>query len=192
MALAMFSERGFDGVSVDELVLQAGTTKRMVYHYFGSKQGLYREALEEVYRRLTELEVDVFRENPPVGVAIEQLLRAYFNFLWENTDLLRILLWENLQGGKNLPSIDKKITKAPVLEALERAIRRGKKCGEIRRDIDSQHLLIHLIGMCLVYFSNQHTLSLSLGLDLHEQENLSKGIEQAIRLAQSGFMRSAE
>ncbi|MFV0337340.1 MAG: TetR/AcrR family transcriptional regulator [Chthoniobacterales bacterium] len=190
VALEMFSQHGFEGVSVDELVQRAHTTKRMVYHYFGSKLGLYREALEEVYRKLTEVEVDIFREEPPMSVAIEELLRAYFYFLQENTDLIRILLWENLQGGKNLPSIDKKITKAPVLEALERAIRRGQKQGEIRRDIDSQHLLIHLIGLCLVYFSNRHTLSLSVGVDLHEEANLEKGIEQAIRLAQHGFLKS--
>ncbi len=37
----LFSERGFHAVSMDEIAEQVGISKPMVYHYFGSKEGLY-------------------------------------------------------------------------------------------------------------------------------------------------------
>jgi AcrR family transcriptional regulator len=36
-----FAARGFHAVSMDEIAEQAGISKPMLYHYFGSKEGLY-------------------------------------------------------------------------------------------------------------------------------------------------------
>ncbi len=36
-----FAARGFHAVSMDEIADQAGISKPMLYHYFGSKEGLY-------------------------------------------------------------------------------------------------------------------------------------------------------
>ena len=56
-----FSERGFHAVSMDEIAGQAGISKPMLYHYFGSKEGLYvafvrqqGSALLEAMRSATE------------------------------------------------------------------------------------------------------------------------------------------
>jgi TetR/AcrR family transcriptional regulator len=39
-ATALFSEKGYHGVTVDEIVSLAGVNKRMVYHYYGSKEDI--------------------------------------------------------------------------------------------------------------------------------------------------------
>jgi AcrR family transcriptional regulator len=41
VAGAAFATRGFHAVSMDEIAEQAGISKPMLYHYFGSKEGLY-------------------------------------------------------------------------------------------------------------------------------------------------------
>lgn len=51
-ALALFSERGYEAVSVQELVNAAGVTKPTLYYYFGSKTGVYEAILERHYARL--------------------------------------------------------------------------------------------------------------------------------------------
>ena len=55
-AIALFSRRGYHAVSVDEIVASARVNKRMVYHYFGSKEGLYKVVLHDVYSRLESVE----------------------------------------------------------------------------------------------------------------------------------------
>jgi len=49
-ARAAFAEGGLEGARVDEIAKRAGANKQLVYHYFGSKDGLYTAVLEEVYQ----------------------------------------------------------------------------------------------------------------------------------------------
>ncbi|MEU3248859.1 MULTISPECIES: TetR/AcrR family transcriptional regulator [unclassified Streptomyces] len=45
-AVAAFAERGYDGVGLREIARRAGVDPRLVGHYFGSKEGLFTQALE--------------------------------------------------------------------------------------------------------------------------------------------------
>ena len=51
-----FAARGLEGARVDDIAQRAGTNKQLVYHYFGSKDGLYTAVLEQVYREIRERE----------------------------------------------------------------------------------------------------------------------------------------
>src|SRR4051812_3839303 len=44
-----FAAKGLFGGRVNMIAREAGANKRMIYHYFGSKEGLYLAALERVY-----------------------------------------------------------------------------------------------------------------------------------------------
>ena len=48
-ALTEFSERGLPEASTDAIAERCGVNKRMIYYYFGSKEGLYLSALESVF-----------------------------------------------------------------------------------------------------------------------------------------------
>lgn len=52
LAEQLFSERGYQGASMDELAGRAGVTKPVVYELFGSKDGLFRACLERSAERL--------------------------------------------------------------------------------------------------------------------------------------------
>jgi AcrR family transcriptional regulator len=47
---ALFAEKGFDGVSVPEICKHAHTTMNMIHHYFGNKEGLFREENGNAFR----------------------------------------------------------------------------------------------------------------------------------------------
>ena len=49
VATQEFAERGFAGGRVDEIAARTRTTKRMIYYYFESKQGLYAAVLQAAY-----------------------------------------------------------------------------------------------------------------------------------------------
>src|SRR5947207_3655114 len=44
-AFQEFAAQGFAGARVDRIADRAGINKRMLYHYFGDKEGLFREVL---------------------------------------------------------------------------------------------------------------------------------------------------
>jgi len=47
-ARALFSERGFDGVSIAQIAAELGVTKQALLHHFGSKEKLYGEVLKGI------------------------------------------------------------------------------------------------------------------------------------------------
>ena len=51
-AVVMIEEWGLDGFTVDELLVESGTSSSSLYHHFGSREGLLIAAQEERYRRL--------------------------------------------------------------------------------------------------------------------------------------------
>jgi AcrR family transcriptional regulator len=53
-ALDLFAARGYDAVGVQEIAEAAGITKPTLYHYFGSKEGLLSDLLDEQFGRLLE------------------------------------------------------------------------------------------------------------------------------------------
>jgi TetR/AcrR family transcriptional regulator len=189
--IRLFSQRGFDGVSVDEIVLEAGANKRMVYHYFGSKEAIYREVLREVFERLTNIELAMVDREEGVEEALESLVRAYFAFLAANPEFVQLLLWENLGKGRHLMAAGDALSKAPILDVLHRVLRRGVREGQIGPGFDCKHLLINLIGLCLIYFSNRYTLSQSVGLDLRSPQVLQEGVNQVLRLVKHGIIDTA-
>ncbi|MDE2220938.1 MAG: helix-turn-helix transcriptional regulator, partial [Gammaproteobacteria bacterium] len=59
MATREFSEKGFTGARVDEIAERIDTSKRMIYYYFGSKEGLYRAVLEQCYTQVRQIDTSL-------------------------------------------------------------------------------------------------------------------------------------
>lgn len=189
-ATRLFAARGYDGVTVDEVVSAAKVNKRMVYHYFGSKDGLYMAVLERAYTGLRQSEEGMF---PPAiwdesaRDIVANVVAVYFRFFKTHPDVGRILLWENLQGGGHLRRVTPAVAKTPMRTALQRLVRKGEEDGSFRSGIDPRHLLVNLFGMCQIYYSNRHTMSHALDLDLTDPAVLDDGIEQVTALAIQGL-----
>src|SRR6266851_2077009 len=75
-----FALKGLSGGRVDEIARRARANKRMIYHYFGNKDGLYLTALERVYEDLrgTEKTLDLAHLAPEA--AIRRLIEFTFDY----------------------------------------------------------------------------------------------------------------
>ncbi len=187
VAIERFAAKGYEGTSVDEIVEAAQVNKRMVYHYFENKLGLYQEVLRDVYGRLSQVEVAAVTEQAGLDEVLEATVRASFSFLESNPEFVQLLHWENLQRGRHLDLPEFSLAKAPILETLGAAIRRSVRAKGARRDLEARHLLINLIGLCLIYFSNRYTLSVTVDLDLHTKEVRDEGMRHVIRLLRNSI-----
>ncbi len=186
-AMTRFARAGYDGTTVDEIVAAARVNKRMVYHYFGDKERLYHAVLAEAYRSLELVEIDALAHTAGIDALTAEIVRTYFDFLENHPEFVRLLLWENLNDGRGLAKADFRLSKDPMLTALNRLLRDGIAAGQIRADMDARYLLISLIGLCLVYSSNRFTLSQSLRLDLGSAAVRATGIAHITRLLLDGI-----
>ena len=173
-AIRLFAEKGFAGTSVDEIVDMTGINKRMVYHYFGSKELLYQQALATEYGKLEMLEIKTLHSEAPIEKTVYDIVAAYFAFLQANEEFVQLILQENLNRGRNLDKMQIPLSKSPILELLVQAVKTGKKNGTVRPAVDARFLLISLIGNCMIYCSNRFTLSRALSIDLCDRRVLNR------------------
>ena len=189
VATRLFAKKGYDGTSVDEVVDAAGVNKRMVYHYFGDKEGLYAAVLQSVFDQLARVEVEAFDEKTEPADAIRRILVHYFDFLDKRTELVSLLFWENLRRGRFAEGHAELLSKIPVIERLRKVVQRGIDTGVFHGGIDVRYLLISLIGLGYVYYSNRYTLSYSVGLDLKSPAVVRQGLAHSIDLVLNGLLK---
>lgn len=147
-ATAVFAEHGFAGARVDEVAARARVNKRMIYAYYGDKEGLYREVLSS---RLAVPEGARALE-PGAGprASLERLVRGYFRLLAEDRTLARLVGWDLLSGGPRgrevlLDSV------APTLELVAGLVRRAVDAGEMEAGLDPELFRTTVIALCVGY-----------------------------------------
>src|SRR6187200_1654852 len=75
-----FAEKGLFGGRVNIIARKSGANKRMIYHYFGSKEGLYLAALERVYDGLRGEERTLHLDHLAPEMAIRRLVEFNFDY----------------------------------------------------------------------------------------------------------------
>jgi AcrR family transcriptional regulator len=138
-ALREFSEKGIAGARVDAIARRATVNKRMLYYYFGSKQGLFREILQ---RRIDDSTL-AFRDADVAGPG--RLARRQTDLAREQ-DYVRLLAWEALEGGANHP-VDESLRRAFFTRWIE-AVETEQRAGRLPAELDAAQLV--LSELCLV------------------------------------------
>src|SRR5216684_1347893 len=91
-ALKAFSTKGLAGARVDRIARRARINKRMLYHYFGHKDDLFREILR---RKLEERVAWAAAAPDDPG----ETLTHWFKLACEDVDWVRLIEWEALAAG---------------------------------------------------------------------------------------------
>jgi AcrR family transcriptional regulator len=139
-ALKEFAANGFTGARVDAIAQRAAINKRMLYHYFGDKEHLFREVL-----RLKMAERQAWAETLSGEPA--ESLTFWFEAACKDTDWVRLLEWEALHEA-NQQLIDKKNRRAATARGLER-IRQRQARGQIAADLDPRHVMLTLRSLTM-------------------------------------------
>lgn len=98
-ALTLFSKKGYEAVSVQELVNSANITKPTLYYYYKSKEGLYKKLLSTYYEKLNNYlkNVSTYTPNPDnyfedIYPVLIDITNTYFIFAKNNPLFYRIIL----------------------------------------------------------------------------------------------------
>jgi AcrR family transcriptional regulator len=166
-AIGEFAAHGYSGARVERIRQRARVNTRMLYHYFGDKKRLYVAVLEHVIGDLrhAELQLEVDNVSPLDGMM--QLFEFMDGHFADHPELIHLLSGENLLRGRFLRSSSKTpIITSPLLQLIERLLRRGEREGLVRGGIDPLHLYVVMVALSYFHRSNAHTLSTLFRTDL--------------------------
>lgn len=180
-AVAEFARNGYAGARVDVIAQAAGVNKQLVYHYFGSKEDLFRAALERVYSDLREAERRLSLEALEPAQAMAQLVGFSFEYLRTHPEFIAMLADENRNLGEHITQAGPlQQMHRPFVQMLEATLARGVAAGVFRKDYDAVNLYISIAGISYFFFSNTHTLSAIFGHRMDARAALARRRQHVI------------
>lgn len=162
-----FARHGLTGARVDRIAARARTNKRMLYYYFGSKDGLFAAVLEGTYARIRAAEKTLSLLDVPPDEAVRRLVRFTWEYYLANPEFLTLLNNENLHRAAHLArSRDVQAMNSPLIDTLRAVLAHGRASGAFRAGVDALQLYISIAALSYFYIGNNHTLSAVFGRDL--------------------------
>ena len=158
VATEEFSEHGYSGARVDEIAERTRTTKRMLYYYFESKEGLYAEVLKAAYAEIRSKEQAIDVDHLDPVAAIRRIAELTFDHHESHPDFIRLVAIENIHRAEHIAGrADFAGQNSPAIELIERILERGYADGSFSRRIDAVDLHMMISAFCVFRMANRHT-----------------------------------
>jgi len=158
-ARQLFAERGFDGVSVNEVANAAGVSKANIFHHFGNKQALYLGVLNASLGEFDALTEHLQPQRAPIGERLQHFLQAYTAHLLQHPQSALVVLRELLEDHSEVTQqLAEQTTNAQFRQLLS-LLQEGQLAGEIRADVNLTALMIMMIGTVVFPFQVRSLLS---------------------------------
>ena len=173
-ALGEFAEKGFAGARVDAIASGASINKRMLYHYFGDKEGLFREVLR---KKMTQRRAwNLATPDDPMSS-----LPYWFDLACKDRDWVRLLEWEALQFA-NRQLIDERRRAKSARQSVQR-IEGRQKLGHLTAEMDAGAMLLGMIALSWFPLAFPQLTRLITGCSAEDESFIRKHREFLERVA---------
>ena len=165
-ALREFAQNGLSGARIDEIAARTKSSKRMIYYYFGDKEGLYLRALENAYRTVRDGENQLDTDGLSPIEALQRLVQFTFDHHHEHEDFIRMVMIENIHHGQYLEQSEViRDLNVTAIDHIASIYARGVAEGVFRVGLDPVELHWQVSALCFFNVSNRATFSKIFGRD---------------------------
>src|SRR5471032_834596 len=178
-----FAAYGLGGARVDRIAERSGSNKRLIYYYFGNKDGLFLAVLEKAYADIRKAEQALHLDEDDAVEAIRKLIAFTWNYYIDNPAFLTLLNSENLHRAEHLKQSTRiREMNSPLVNMLDTIIERGRRAGLFRDGVDPVQLYISIASLSYFYLSNHYTLSVIFGRDLRSPKSEAQRLSHMTEL----------
>jgi AcrR family transcriptional regulator len=146
---ALFSERGYDAVPIDDVASRAGVNKALISYHFGGKRGLYKAILASGFEQIAGRIDSAEAAAGDAAAALHALLEVFAAFRAEHPEFPGLFMREVLASGVEPAVVPHLVT---IIGAVRRIAARGAREGTLR-PVDPLLMHFGLVG-ALVFFSS--------------------------------------
>ena len=181
-----FALNGLSGARIDEIAARTKSSKRMIYYYFGDKEGLYVQSLENAYRTVRDGENSLDTEGLLPQDALRRLVEFTFDHHHEHEEFIRMVMIENIHHGLYLEKSEViSGLNVTAIDHIASIYHRGVESGVFRSGLDPLDLHWQVSALCFFNVSNRATFSKIFGLDIgaaeHQQRLRENTVEMVLR-----------
>lgn len=167
VAAEEFAKHGLSGARVDAIAARTHTTKRMIYYYFESKEGLYVAVLERAYSGIRQIESNMNLGELDPETALRRLVEFNFDYHEAHPEFVRLVMIENIHNAEHVRGSEiLRRTNSPAIEILSDILARGYKTGAFKRQIEAKELHMLISALSFYRVSNRATFGTLFSLDI--------------------------
>ncbi|NUR15139.1 MAG: TetR/AcrR family transcriptional regulator [Dermatophilaceae bacterium] len=147
VAEQVFSSRGIQAATMDEIAELVGVTKPLIYDYFGSKEGLLAATIERARGQLLAALIDAWVAQPlaPARDRVAGVVHAFFAFIDEHEQAFTLLRTEGALIGEASASVER------IRQQTAKAFAEGLRTLPAFTALESRRVTVMaeiLIGAC--------------------------------------------
>lgn len=174
-AMVEFSRQGLGGARVDAIAERARANKRMIYHYFGSKEKLFTAVLEEAYGQIRSAELELPLAALAPEAALERLMRFTWDYYLAHPEFISLVNSANLHKARHVKTSARfKASGPPFVGLVKSILDRGVAKGVFRPGIDPIQLNITIAAIGYYYLTNRHTSGILFERDFMAEDRLAE------------------
>jgi len=153
-AATLFSQNGFNGVSMREISEHSGVSKPTIYYYFGSKKGIYETLVKTGVEHVFETLEKVNNLDLSAKDKLKEMTRRFFYISWKNPEFVKFFMslgfWqENNECSEEMKKVA--LTRGHVLMDI---INEGKKTGQFGKNVEAD-VAMNIIGGTIQLYTVQ-------------------------------------
>ncbi|SMG22557.1 TetR family transcriptional regulator [Paraburkholderia susongensis] len=182
-----FAKFGLAGARVEAIATRSKANKRMIYHYFGSKEELFVAVLEDAYADIRSAELNLHLDHLSPEEALVALTTHTWNYYLRNPEFMTLVNSENLHKARHVKKSERfKELHHDFISMLQRILDRGVEAGAFRSGVDARQLHITMAAIGYYYLTNRFTSGVIFEIDFMDKAALKSrldfNIETILRL----------
>jgi AcrR family transcriptional regulator len=139
-AIELFKERGFDEVTIEDIIGQLEISQATFFNYFPSKDAILEQAAEDTVERYREMLEDEVQRDVPTAEKVRRLLEAMGRGIERDRRFYRTLFTRSVLNFGNVRADH-------ILSDVSAALmREGQRRGEVSAEYDPHELADIFIG----------------------------------------------
>lgn len=162
-AIRLFSEKDYHSVGMRELSREVGIHPSTIYHYFKSKDEIYRKVLDRIFDSMAEAITSAVKESAALESLLGNFVETIFDFMDSHPAYMKIVLREVLLGGSNVTPVVKRRA-AHIYQKMLSIYETYRKRG-VMRDVDPRQVMLSIMGMAVISFIGMPIYGTLWGVD---------------------------
>jgi TetR/AcrR family transcriptional regulator len=161
-AIRSFSTVGYEGTTTAGIAREAGVTQPLVHHHFGSKEGLWRAAMDVLFADVARLVAVPADASPPDRLTL--VAERFVRFVADHPEVTRVVAREGAAPSRRLEYLVARYLGEPFRQVVD-GMRAGQRAGLIAADVRPDLLLFFILGAGSHLFDVNVLAQETLGID---------------------------
>ena len=164
VALELIAKKGIQGLKIKNLANSIGITEHAIYRHYENNIHILLAILDEFMLGTEQIFSHELELDCKATEKIEHLFTNHYTSFAANPPLVAVIFSEEI--FRNEPILIEKISEimAKNNKTLLSIITNGQKNGEIRKDIEAQHLVVIVMGSLRVFVKKWQNTKYSFDL----------------------------